>query len=1007
MNGLSEEMKVFALAFDTFLSPTAGGAALEAPLLVEFNKFNQQLQVVLNDTENTWTKQSQFYLKQAKHKFNCEEQDVFFVDESRALRSEGEATPNIIFSTEKNKKRVANPEQLTGAQALTLHQWYRNKRNKFEVASKAYNQFSTLLSEDREKYPSSKDSQLTLNLLENETKTECRKLYNLFQPYFIHGSPANRKQDVLAFDKRLVQAIAEKPHIEQKQPNTLEKKGAITKKALRNKPPTLDLLEQLNEHFQIYFTDVDLAWSKASLFYLKLAQEKFANEYSNSKLTQDLNTKRAHHLIKHTDYSQFVFEFRQAMQELTALFNKTMQAELKIKAYGIPFPELEDPYSAAAQGKQIMGMKGIYNSLYHIEQIVRQLENLNDKSAKSLYVYYLIKAYSHFYELTKLSQSLADDPHFKIIYSELLERAQNIWATIQENLEAYQGSAEQVTPIGIPIKNSGLWYTLNAFNVIPKQIRSLNNTTYLTQDDLDELHINAKKASLTIEALIANSNSPFKLFLQTPEMYALYCDLSNRLADFINTTHDAAVSNLGNINTHVFTPMLLEADQWEDKIGLMPGTFSEPLKNIINEYYKGLLHPLKLPSKTHIQFICDKEPIHERIDVTQQKSHDASQHLQSLNTHYVEILKLYSLIDEYNKLAGTFFSPNPEVVAKLMGKITTAYKEALPKLISLKRQLKFEPREKINERDQAFDAQLNAVLKSYNVKLSDIKALVKISHAHYLGLKKTYDDKFNTAQEKLAYLTGLSAAQDEANVRFIIEYTTESFDKQLEELASRHVGLQYIDKEYCARLKNYLLTFKESMIQQAKSKEDINLSIRELLKEKIRRFEQEHFVKYYQLDSIRGAFAQFKHYFRQVTLAIEQQRSVFENDDTLAAKTAEIKKLELIAENEHLSIEDRIQQIKSKVINDPGFSRIILESKQIDQFSFANLLRCILSLLEALHLYSPDKKAHLNTLKNAVIQKPRISELTERYGLFTKIPKTSTVETQCEIGVNAGIDVAP
>jgi hypothetical protein len=487
-------------------------------------------------------------------------------------------------------------------------------------------------------------------------------------------------------------------------------------------------------------------------------------------------------------------------------------------------------------------------------------------------------------------------------------------------------------------------------------------------------------------------------------MINLYREFKGRLAEFINTLHDSAKSNLGEFHHNVFTPMLIEADNWEDKLGLTPGTFSEPLRKIINEYYKGLLHPLKLHSHTTISFVSDKAPLKERTEITQLKIADATQHVQKLQKNYQGILHLHSIILKYEQLTGGFFSPDPIEVSTLMAQLIEAYKATRPKLVSLKRELKFSP-EKRTDKEQQFDTQLNFSLKEYDVKIEGIAELTKLSYHHYLGLKNTYEMKLNTANEKLVYLAQLSTKHEEESALFQVEYTTESFDRQCEELVSRHIGLQYVDKEYKAKLKNYLLTFKENIVQQAKSEFDINQQIKELLKEKIRHFEQDNFVKYYYLDTIKVALAQFKNYFSLSALAIEQRNALFESEETLAKKTAEINKLVVIGENDLINIEERIAQIKHHVTKNPSFSRIILEQKKVDTFSFAYLAFCFLSLLEILHLYTPTKKARLNELTEAVNQNLKISDLTKRFGLFTTT-KAAEPQASHEAGFDA-VNVSP
>lgn len=128
-----------------------------------------------------------------------------------------------------------------------------------------------------------------------------------------------------------------------------------------------------------------------------------------------------------------------------------------------------------------------------------------------------------------------------------------------------------------------------------------------------------KKATLIIEALIKNSDSYFKLFLQTPNMIYLYQELTTKLNEFTSTSHDGIMDNLEKMRSKIFTPMLLEADRWENRLGLVPGTFSGPLRQIIDEFFKGLLHPLDLNSATRIRLVCDKEPLQTRIELTRKQ----------------------------------------------------------------------------------------------------------------------------------------------------------------------------------------------------------------------------------------------------------------------------------------------------------------------------------------------------------------------------------------------------
>ncbi|RYX25357.1 protein SdhA [Legionella pneumophila] len=910
--------------------------------LISKKKATQQFHIELNrDLIESVHKQTNLVLFPYSEKTN-----VFLLDETKALNPANGATDKLKFRPEKGHNILVNPEDLTSEQALDLYQWYRNKREKFRVASKAYNEFITLLKKQTKTIAETEGRILHLNNLDKETKTRCRNLYNIFQPYFIDGIPPELRASAISFDKFLVHSFSNES-------STYD-------------APAVDLFEKLDEHFQIYFTEIDLQWGKKSNQYLKWAQEKFASENNSTELEHDEKLEsRAHHLIKHTNFSKCIHEFRTELNQVISFFNNAMRAQLKQQPNGIPYPELQDHNKELAQSEQVVAIKRIFNSLYHVEKIVVELEKLDTRSYESIYVYHLIQAYDHINEIKKLALKLAVDPHFKLIASELLEKAQTLIATIQEHSDAYQVSPLEV-PYNQDIKYNALWYTLNAFYISPKHIRSLRNTNYLTTEELNDLHLKAKKATVTVENIIKSSNSYFKLFLQTPAMYSLYREMTNKLNEFISTSHDAVMNNLDQFRSKIFTPMLMEADAWEDKLGLVPGTISGPLKTITDEYYKGLLHPLALHSKAHIRMICDKTPIDQRIKTTNKKLENATQHLDKIEKNYKHIIKLYEII----KTKGGKTTDD---------ELIETYKKALYKLVKLQKRLpqNTDP----DPKDYELDTLLNSELKEYEPKLTLIKPLIISSYHHYEGLKATYLMKANTAREKLTYLKELRSTQEQEDLLYIEEYTTESFNKQLDAFCNRHIGLQYTDKEYRTKLREYLLTFKESIIQRSKSAEDINLTIKNLLKEKIKNFERDNFEKYYHLDAVRVALAQFKNYFSLSTAAIEQNNSTFESEETLAKKTELINKLVDISEDGTLTPKERVDQISFHVKN-PNFERIIMDYKQESYFSFTYLKQCILSLLEALCLYTPERRKLFNNLESSVKTQPKINELTKRFGLF-------------------------
>ncbi|QMT61353.1 SdhA [Legionella sp. PC997] len=987
-----------AQSFENFLTALLANKPveiLEAPPPSLFLQLDKHVQ----DVFAKWQDKNQLYYDFAKGRFLEEK-------ESTALRSKRAEDEKLHFKTVDGDNLLQNPEQLSADQALEVYQWYRNKHTKFLVVQNAYIQFITLLRKEIRTKPQIKGNMLLLNRLDPKVIDQCRNLYNIFQPFFICAAPPEMKKDVLKFDKYLIAILS-------------------NKKVAMKKAPSVRMFLDFDMQFQEFFAGITNKWNQKTQWFYNLAQKKFTLENNIAELKPAPKTGREHYVIQHTNYSKCIHEFRLSLLGVTQIFNTAMRDALTphtsekskpkvmdISPTGIlnqametvfppsslPFPEMEDKNKRLAQSRQVCALKDIFNSLFHLEGIVLELEKLNNQSAKSRYVYYLLKAYRHLNEIIKSSKRLAADPHLGFIARDLLAKAQDLYATFQEHSDAYQVNPEQVPYGSTTVQYNPLWYVLNAFYISPKHIRALKNTNFLTTEELNELHLRARKATSFIEGLINNSNSYFKLFLQTPRMIYLYQELTTKLNEFTSTSHDGIMDNLEKIQSTVITPMLLEADLWEDQLGLAPGTLSGPLRQITNEFFKGLLHPMDLKSKTRIALVCDEEPLNQRTNITRKKITNVTKFLKKIDKEYQDIENLYHW---YRVVTATFeaFDLNAPYISKedldkAKIELHAAYKKALPKLTKLKLDKKVEIEPSQYPEDHKIDELCNFGLKAYDPHFTEVEALIVASHHYYLGLKATHQMRLDTLNEKLIYLQSLVPIQKDEKLTFIEQYTTETFNKNLEAMCNDQIGLQYTDTEYREELKAYLLKLKTEIITQSKTAEDIELSIKKLLRTEINKFEKKYCVDYYQLDEVLVALAQFKIYFKESRIAIKKGNSLFESKETLNQKSKRINDLNKIATNTNLEIPERLRQISSQVVKDPNFERVILSHQHANTFSFTYLKMCLISLLEALHLYTPTRQKLLNQINDAVKRPPEIAELTKRFGLFSSSQTTKEIEAK-------------
>lgn len=870
----------------------------------------------------------------------CATSNVFTLDERDALQLEATSLLNITQQAEHHF--IANPEQLSCEQALNLHHWYDNKHAKFMRARDAYQSFIAMLSHQ------SADAILDVAQLSAQDKKTYRKLYNLFQPYFINGAPENMRARALNYDRYLVHALDDK--------------------ASPIHTPKIDIFAQLDEHFQHYFTHIDLDWRQKSNAHLQRAQSQFIHENQQTKLVfNEALELRAHYAISHTHYSEFLNQLRILTHSLLTQLNEPMQAELTHKSSGVPFPELQETNPSVAQPAQTLALKQLFNSLYNLEALILEMEHLNDKSYKVTYFYTLFNVYGYLNTLVPTLQTLARNPHVHLLGRDLLNKAQVLLATIQEQSDAYQQTPDLVTTTEGNVQYNGLWYSLNAFFISPKHIRSLRNNNYLTTEELNKLHDRAKNASLTIEKLIRTSDSIVQLFLQSPKMLMLYKELTHKLNEFLSTSHDSVMNNFDKLTPNLFTPLVLEADQWEDRMGLKPGKLSGLIRNVMDEFHQGLLSPLDLQSQEHINLLYDKSCLRARQAQTRKQLEDAESHIEKLDTRYKSIDTLYLQLNDFKTL-----NPNSRML------FIETYKSALSKLCSLEQQqhLNFTP--STEAADLELDIMLNNSLNRYDRQFIDIKTVIKTAYNHYQSRRATDKMICATALEKQQYLQQLEDAHDDLRQQFITNYTKASFDQQLKSICARSTGLRHLDREYRNKLNDHLLSFEQSIKEQAQTTADIDATIKQLMKKHSEDFAQNHFAPLYHLDNIHKALTMLSEY------TIFHRHSLFEDEQTINIKSISINALINIAANQSETVEKRFEDIK--IIVDQKFAREILSEKYVNPLSFDYVLRCILSILEALYLYTQPKGKLYNNLTAAIKNEPTSSEILNRFGLFIAIP---------------------
>ena len=898
------------------------------------------------------------------------------VDDAKILNLKPEEITHLDIIENEQGAIIANPEVLTADQTLALYTSYEEKHGELKQAQEAWNQFLVII---KEKSPT------PLYLLDNKTKETLRNLYLIFQPCFVNA--LTNDNGIRLLDKAIITNLRADSDAKKIKFPVTEQHFLDTKKIVE---------ASLNAALMFGKTQ------RNSLY--KMALEKYHAEILKKELKPDLNlAKRANFVIKHTKYSEAVAGFRLSLFGFTTYLNQSISSKLKPALKGIPFPELEDKNQLFAQEKQVLILKQVFNGLYHLEQICHELENLDNTSAQTVYVYHLALAYKNINSLKNMIKNLMDDPHLALIAKDLMAKIRTIQLTLKEGSETYFPDPDQVKDVPEPIKYKAIWYPLHALMLVPEHIQALNIKKPLTDEQLAGIQTKTKQIVVNIERIINSSDSYFKLLLEAPTMYTLFKELRQKLQQFCSTSHEAAMSHLKELNSELFARILLETDHWEYKLGLKPGLLSGVMKNILDEFYKGLNEPLGLISSVHIDNVTNMDAFDKRIAVNNKRAADAEIKQIPLRKNHQALKSLIRQIELYDSYL--LLPPQPALMQFASERLISAYTLAYP--IIMEAQPVVGPADIDAKAFPDIEKLLNelSILDPSQPKPANIHA-VAVSTACYLsGVLASYQLEQDLAAEQDTYLQNLRLEQIRLNKQFVLDYTESTFEKRIDIITSRQTDLLHLNLEYNDKLRVYLSEFKEELVAKSLSSKDINATIKQLLQEKTETFQRQHLAQYTQLDNSLSVLSEFKLYFKHTQTKIsEDKTSLFEDQDTLSAKKSWIDGLEILARDSKIPAKDRIEQMRNTV-GSAAFEVTIMAHRKLEIFSWAWLQRLFLRILEVFHLYKPKHVKYYDNLKDALSENPELPQHRQYPGFFSETERPYELPKQADL--NPGMDEPP
>lgn len=854
--------------------------------------------------------------------------------------------------------QLAEPGELTLDQSLVLYKFYQKKCLKLEEAKKAYIEFHRIINQ-----PIPTLSSQLFNK-DSGVKNKLCNLYGVFQPYFV--SALGEVPGVKMLDKKMA--------------------GALIDVFGPQKQPVEDIVIALlpfDGQIRTHFDNAQRALSARSTVYADVVNTLTYRENNVKPLVAGhKEADRAHYVISHTKYSKAISDFRASLNRVTLLFNEPIRVQLARQrtSTGLPFPELEDINSRLQQSSQVLVIKQLFNCLYHLEEIAKGVEALHDKSAETMYAYKVLQIGSHVNEAIFLAQAIAATPAFSLLAGELKGNLDGAYHALLEIQNHYiptplPGEVSDASTGHTPV----LYYVLNVLSVLPNHVLSVREEESISPEEIRSFHQHTKKLTTDIERIIANSDSYFKLFLEVPTMYALFRELKGKIAELASVSHHAVMDKLAVINDDLLTKMLLEADRWEDKVGLAPGTLTAPMKEMLDAFYQGLLEPMGLKSQQHITLISSMSPVDQRLLAANKRVEENTLEQRRVKEKHEVLERLAERIKSYKLYPAT----EPRLREAMAAILLSDYKSALPILSDIKPNFAADIPSP-NDAGRALDSLLNADIAPAS-KIENIEMAVTVGVSYLKGLRASIQLTVDTAQEKARYLTALKVTQGRLNNEFIDRYTKICFTKKTAVLAAKQVGLIHCGPEYSTKLTEYIKSAEAEIVAAAKTTEDINKTVGNLIRIKIRQFEMNNYRYYQHLEMIIPAINQFTQYISQANVAVDNQQSQFETRATLDSKSEAIIRLNGMASDASLPIRERLSTMKT-FVEDPLFQRKMLAHREYDSFTWAWLNQCFLVLLEGIRLYVPDHKKCNNQLIKT-LQPPQITQeqVGARHRLFTAL----------------------
>lgn len=864
-------------------------------------------------------------------------------------------------------------------------QWYVNQEHLFlhdarailpEFAHRLYEGYHTYLAklELAQKTCNEWQSHLHLNG-EKPDKDKLRNYYLMLQPYLMQlpliASAAGREtlDDRVALDAAMIEWLHDVQSTPRSQVLKIKMSGLIE-----------GALLELQRHILIAQGRGQLFTEPTQTYLATLVRSKDIQIAPSA-------AQRIHHLFSHDRYSTMMRQLLDAFREIRQLFSPPIQAALAgAKVEGTPFPELENDIELLKSNEQVRLLKQLMNGLYYLEDLFKQMELVADTNREFTNAFYMIMATYRALQVVGVMNTVRNDPKLAILFKDVLKRIdkmQEVWLILKP---LYFSPSSIVSVPAEKVSSNGMWYSMLAMMVLPEHLKALKTGAPFTLNEATVYQQTAKDTAVRIEKIIAHTDTYTRILLATPDMVRVLERIKLSLSTFSGHTFESVMTHLQSIRDETIPALLIEIDEWELRVGVVPGTLSLPVKKILDQFYLGLIEPLGLPSETHLALASSLAS----FDVRQKMFNT------SLVLSRAECERLEPYIVVLNEFVQTVKSNQTMLPQPLLHR---SLRRILP--ILLEHQERFKLGVTRTDEDGHIDALCHSMMPEETQSLAHIYFLANRCLAYYEGKRNTEQFKQALIEEQIRTIDAQRMTQIAENLDYKRQYITQLLHHQMDVYINAQTDMLSLGSDYTNALKAHLSGYESGIVEslvRASCIKHLSTEVASALKVPLKQFAETDYVYFMKLHGMLGALNAFESYLSQEDAKRLQQDFLwFETETTLKLKQQHIHQMKTIVMDVTILPQDRLQAVQ-RLLSQSHIQRDLMSYHHYDAWSWSRLKQVFWQLLQAIGLYTPAHEAVFNQLHLASTPRKPVdpAQFLKTCGLFTVDATSTTVDRRVE-----------